>query len=256
MLIYLDNAESPLTACPKHFRELLTRLFESNPKVYILVSSRNSIGGGIPGTAERVYTLCRLSATVSAELLCRSAPRRLRLEEIQDEKLCSNTDPLTMLSKRPIIKMLEGHPQAIVLSSALLQDKSLQEVEKMFRNGNFNSSLQIVDISESQRSSSDTLRTSLQMSLNLIQKGEDKIESDHTIHMFCVLGLLKGGAYLSDLEFVCKKHSKHLDWKQSIDRLVRASLIEIEGNFYRTWCSSVSSRMSLRVGLWRSLEKL
>ena len=73
VLIYLDNAESPLTACPKHFRELLTRLFESNPKVYILVSSRNSIGGGIPGTAERVYTLCRLSATVSAELLCRSA---------------------------------------------------------------------------------------------------------------------------------------------------------------------------------------
>ena len=91
-----------------------------------------------------------------------------------------------MLSKRPIIQMLEGHPQAIVLSSALLQDKSLQEVENMFRNGNFNSSLQIVDISESQRSSSDTLRTSLQMSLDLIQKGEDKIESDHTIHMFCV----------------------------------------------------------------------
>ena len=52
-----------------------------------------------------------------------------------------------------------------------------------------------------------------------------------------VLGLLKGGAYLSDLEFVFKTHSKkHLDWKQSIDRLVRASLIEREGkNFYRTF---------------------
>ena len=122
---------------------------------------------------------CRITVSICTETIA--------FRGNQDEKLCSNTDPLTMLSKRPIIKMLEGHPQAIVLSSALLQDKSLQEVEKMFRNGNFNSSLQIVDISESQRSSSDTLRTSLQMSLDLIQKGEDKIESDHTIHMFCVL---------------------------------------------------------------------
>jgi len=249
VLIYLDNAESPLTACPKNVRELLTRLLDENPKLHILVSSRNSIGGGIPGTPERVYTLKRLCATTSAELLCRSAPRRLRLEEIQPQK---NMDALTSLSQRRIIKILEGHPQAIVIASALLQDKSLDELEELFQNGNFNSSLQINDIPESQRSSTDTLRTSLQMSLDLIQRDENKVESENAVEMFCLLGLLSGGAYVlipfnlkirththdlnfpqshnhryaSDLDFVWKSHCKNVHWKHSIERLVRTSLVE------------------------------
>ena len=110
----------------------------------MLITSRQAIGGGISGTAEKVHHLLRLDPINASRLFLKLSPRDLSLAEIGTD------DPekiLQKLSNHPVLKFLYGHPHAIALATPLLQDKSLDQLRVLLEEKK-EKALEVSDITE------------------------------------------------------------------------------------------------------------
>lgn len=82
LLLVLDNVEDPLNAAPRQVRDWLGHVLEVAPRLTLLITSRQSVGGGLTTVAEHVYTLDRLGRLDAARLFARRCPRQLTLREL------------------------------------------------------------------------------------------------------------------------------------------------------------------------------
>ena len=199
--------EDVLHECTAQFRGWVHSVLGGCPKVSLLVTSRQAIGG-LDGVCEKVFTLGRLSSLGAAQLFARRLPRTLSKQELFGDAP-SGTDgsssggggdrrlqALQALARHPVMSYLAGHPQAISLASPLLQDRSLSELSALLcRQGVVK--LRIEGIPDEDRTSVDTLSTSLSASVNRLTK-----VAPHAVAMFFFLGLLPGGACDATVEAI------------------------------------------------------
>ena len=104
---------------------LLDDLLKRIGAFQIIFTSRDSIGHlssnqlchPIDSEPEKVIPIGSLDAFSSAQLLVRTAPRNLMLEEMKTD---DPSNALNSLSEREVVKALEGHPRAIKNFSKML----------------------------------------------------------------------------------------------------------------------------------------
>lgn len=73
-LLVLDNCEDPLYYLSSDFRKFLTQLLRETKYVSLLLTTRHALGGGIPGTSEKVHHLRQLDKQSAARLFVKLAP--------------------------------------------------------------------------------------------------------------------------------------------------------------------------------------
>ncbi len=205
LLLVLDNCEDPLHYAAGDFRKFIGRLLQQAGGAKLLLTSRQSLGGGIPGLAEKVHHLHQLDRASAARLFIERAPRKLDPSEMKG------------LINHPIFDILSGHPHAIILAAPLLQDKTLSQLYDMLR-------IQPVEtlvtpgVPEDELDSIQSLAVSLGVSVNYMR--ERKPEA---VRLFAVMGLLPSGALSQNLDAIWGE-----GWRPLMDGLVRASLVERE----------------------------
>ena len=163
-----------------------------------------------------MHALSALSPTKAAELFCRCAPRRLTSAEFRDPR--SEKKPIEFLAVHPLLEMLEGLPQAITLAAPLLQDRSLKEVHALLRKQGC-AALEVADIVDRSRTSNDTLRASLSVSLKHLRT--DMSNDDSVVEFFLIFGLLSGGLFDFDLEAIWANYVRYTRFYR--DELVGSS---------------------------------
>jgi len=100
------------------------------------------------------------------------------------------------LAKHPIMRFLDGHPQAISLATPLLQDRQLPEVAAALRTHGVES-LRVEGIGNDERSAMNTLVVSLEVSIDHLRR-----RNPNAVALFCLMGLLPGGALDSDFDSI------------------------------------------------------
>ncbi|GLD95176.1 hypothetical protein PINS_up003801 [Pythium insidiosum] len=221
VLLVMDNMEDPINANPAATREFLVHLLQNTPNLALLMTARQALGGGIAGFDEKVVSLNRLSHYHASDLFLRKSPRGLLLSEIGDietkqpGKSRANS-VLEALASHPLMAFLDGHPQAISLCAALLQDRSLSELTRTVLSRGVGE-LQVVGLAATDRSAMNTLVTSLDVSLEQVrqQYGAD------AIRFFSLLGLLPAGAMPADFKSLWGPK-----WESLVETLQRFSLLQ------------------------------
>ena len=205
------------------FRSLLVDLLGyggAGGQVSVVVTSRESVGGGLVGFTEKVLTLDPLSPMDAARLFAKRAPRHLLIQEIRsvDEgnggggsggggsaggagagnpSSSSNANLLQLLSSHKVMQFLGGHPQAIALATPLLLDRTLAEVGELLVTQGVRS-LSVAGMMEGEKSTINTLVMSLRASLLNVTR-----RSPSAGIFFALLGLLPSGASTLDLSNMC-----------------------------------------------------
>ena len=202
-LIVLDNCEDPLHHMPSEFRKFLTNLLRGAEEAKLLLTSRHALGAGIPGVAEKIHHLRQLDPSSAAYLFVRSAPRKLKDSELR------------ALEGHPIFSLLSGHPHAIALSTALLMDKSLDQLYDLLKSQKVDA---LVDPGTpvDELDATNSFAISLQISVDYIQQ-----RNPEAVRLFAVMGLLPAGALPPDLDAIWGE-----GWRPLMDALVRACLVE------------------------------
>ena len=114
------------------------------------------------------------------------------------------------LINHPLLMLLGGHPQAICLASPMLEHQSLSEFFKQLLDSN------VMDVLEYQEQSYSSLRVSLNISINNLQKN-----APQALELFKFIGLLPSG--------VCQTELTELwgdtKWRDYKFQLIRASML-------------------------------
>lgn len=211
-LLILDNCEDPLHEAPGDFRKLIALIMQGAPKLRLLITSRQAIGGGLPGIAEKVVQVGRLAAIDGARLFLRLSPRRLTNADLA---VAEGIDPVKALSEHPVLQYLAGHPHAISLAVPLLQDKTLGQLSDLLKSQNVDALL-VADVPPDELDVMTSFAKSLAVSVRYVRERDP-----NSIKLFAVMGLLPGGAIPSDIDEIWGK-----DWRHPMDLLVRSSLVE------------------------------
>jgi len=130
-LLVLDGVQKELVGADG-FLDLLMTLLKSG-RVRTLLTMIEPVAQPLQGGAEKVIQISPLSADFAARLLCRLAPRPLRLSEIPGAT--STSDFVQRLSAHGIISNLRGNPGLIKAAAPRLQGRSLEDVEAQLRSG-------------------------------------------------------------------------------------------------------------------------
>ena len=204
-LLVLDNCEDPLHHASGDFRKFITQLLQQAGRVKLLLTSRHTLGGGIPGVKEKVCPLHQLDRLSAARLFIRLAPRELEPSEIDG------------LMKHPILDILSGHPHAISLAVPLLLDKTLSQLYEMLKSQPIET-LEIPDVPKDELDAARSFAVSLEVSVGYLRE-----RNPEAVRLFAVMGLLPSGAMPQDLDAIWGE-----GWRPQMDALVRASLVERE----------------------------
>ena len=106
----------------KSFRYFVGQLLQRGPDIKLLVTSRQALGGGVAGVAERVIKPPQLDPHSAAQLLLALAPDPNKLiGELSDTGITT----FDALAQHRILKALAGNPFAISLAAPLLREKAL-----------------------------------------------------------------------------------------------------------------------------------
>ncbi len=122
-LLILDNCDSILSSNDKHrFKQTTESLLRKCHHVYFLFSNRMRVGDILHSCeleycTERVFNLDKLGLEDSKSLFLNKAPRNILPDELDEFLRIENA---TDLIHHPLFDFLNGHPQAISLSAALL----------------------------------------------------------------------------------------------------------------------------------------
>jgi hypothetical protein len=202
-LLILDNMETLLTACGNDARRTLAELTQACPRLRFITTSREQIGGGIPGLAEAVVSVRRLSDQDALTLFAAHTPEGLSL---QQEELPALED---------VLQYLSGHPQAIVLAAPLLHDRSITELAELLANQRVDA-LEVEGVAPEDQDSVTSLVISLRASLDRLRS-----RSLDATRLFTVLGLMPSGASPADLDSVWGPN-----WREPMSELTRMNLVE------------------------------
>eukprot|EP00753_Platysulcus_tardus_P008992 PLAT175.5.p1 GENE.PLAT175.5~~PLAT175.5.p1 ORF type:complete len:1597 (+),score=689.47 PLAT175.5:1104-5894(+) len=216
VVVVMDNMEDPLHADSSGVRRCILMLLQAFSSMRLLVTSRQSFGGGMPGVSEKVLTLHQLPPRMAAMLFHRRSPRPLTAEELFPEGGVHGwEETVAALANHSVLRFLSGHPQAIALAASLLQDRTLDEVRHLLTSRGVKE-LAVPDLMDSERSAVNTLVISLDASLEHLRRRQPQ-----AVTLFALLGILPGGALGSDLQDIWGD-----GWRDLADMLVRNCLIE------------------------------
>jgi tetratricopeptide (TPR) repeat protein len=214
-LFVLDNAEDALNAdFAPQFRRFVRDLLQRGRDIRLLVTSRQALGGGLPGVAERVIKPPPLNLSSAAQLLLALAPDPDRLIA---ELSASGITTLDALARHPLLKALAGNPFAIALAAPLLESKTLAEVSALIEAQPVDA-LAVQGVPDDERDETMSLARSLGVSFNHVQRRDPQ-----AARLFGLMGLLPGGALEADLDAVWGA-----GWQPHMDELVNKSLVERE----------------------------
>jgi hypothetical protein len=173
--------------------------------VKLLLTSRQSIGGGLSGVVKTVRPLHRLMPDDAQRLFLNYAiaVRQLPDADIQSEHLAT------------ILRLLRGHPQATSLAAPQLETKTITQLRADLEKQPIDTLL-VASVPEDERDATTSLVLSLGVSVNYLREREP-----NAVRLFAMMGLLPGGALMQDLDAIWGD-----DWRPLMDALVRASLVE------------------------------
>jgi len=210
-LLVMDNCEDILRVNANQFRSFLSELLQNSRHIKVLLTSRESLGGGLQGLSEQIYVLHQLEPLDAARLFIALA-RPLTPSEFG----VSHIDQIPeTLAKHPILGFLSGHPQAISLAAPLLEEQSVSQLQHLLQTQRADA-LVIKSVPENERDALTSLVISLNASFNHI-----RATSQDSARLFTVMGLLPSGVFSEDLEKIWGD-----TWRGAMDNLVRASLVE------------------------------
>ncbi|MCL6511131.1 MAG: tetratricopeptide repeat protein [Anaerolineae bacterium] len=214
-LFVLDNAEDALNAAfAPQFRRFVRDLLTGCAGVRLLVTSRQALGGGLPGVAERVIKPPPLDPISAARLLLALAPDPDRLIA---ELGAGGITTLDALARHPMLGVLAGNPFAISLAAPLLGDKTLAEVSALIEARPVEA-LAVQGVPEDERDETMSVARSLGASFDALHR-----RNPPAARLFGVMGLLPGGALAANLDAIWGE-----GWPALMDELVGRSLIERE----------------------------
>jgi len=175
ILFILDNCEDPLHHDRVKFRGFVSDMLKRCKNIRLLLTSRSAIGA-MQDVKENIRPISQLGDKDAHNLFCIKA-------DAAKHGICFDDDNLNA-----ILKLLGGHPQAIILAAPQLETKSLarlrQDLEKALSD-----MLANVDTPEEDHDATTSLKLSLSVSVNYLK--ERKTEA---VRLFGVMGLLPGGA--------------------------------------------------------------
>lgn len=132
VLIIIDNAENVINNDRDRFLGLIHRILGDLPKVKALITSRTHLRS-VSDLTEKVYNLLPLDPKSAVHLLERRSPRQIDPDEVKglfynkEESKDLNNGNLNVKDHR-LMQILSGHPQAISLTAASLQGRTLKEI--------------------------------------------------------------------------------------------------------------------------------
>jgi hypothetical protein len=217
-LLIFDNLEDPLNFIPAETRRFISHLLQQSKNTKLLVTSRQAIGGGIFGIAEKVHHLLHLNQIDAARLFLKLSPRDISFEEIGADR---PKNILPLLSVHPVLQFLYGHPDAIALATPWLQYKSLDQLQVLLEKKK-EKALEVCDMAEDDREATSSLSASYGISVDYLRE-----RTPEALRLFGLMGLLPGGALARDLSAIWGA-----EWEALMDILVRVSLVEQE-KFYK-----------------------
>jgi len=211
-LLLLDNCEDPLHHAPQEFRKFISKLLQQAGRLKLLLTSRQAVGGGLEGVAEKILPVRGLHHLDAAHLFMAIAPRPIAPSELGTD------DPRTaieQLANHGALTFLRGHPQAIALAAPLLQDKSLTQLYELLQMQNVDA-LAVEGVPEGERDAVTSLTVSLSTSVGYLLE-----RNPESIRFFSMLSLLPAGGITQNFEAYWGT-----GWRSLMDALVRASLVE------------------------------
>jgi tetratricopeptide (TPR) repeat protein len=214
-LIILDNCEDPLHFARNEFRTFLSQFIQEDKYAKLLLTSREA-AGAIPGAAEKIIPLQRLLPPDDAILFNKLSPRKIKFSEVG----INDPDPfIEKLAEHPVLKFLSGHPQAIALAAALLDIKSMQQLNELLQKKK-DEALKTGEISDDERDPTNSFTVSLGVSAGYLRE-----RNPEALRLFGLMGLLPSGAFPADLDAICEGIWEN-GWQPLMDSLVRRSLVE------------------------------
>lgn len=172
-LFVLDNCEDLLHANGSGFRRFLGALLQNAERIKLLLTSRQSVGGALPGVSETVHGLHRLAPEDAMRLFLihTNAVRTLTSADIQSEHLTV------------ILQLLRGHPQAITLAAPQLETKTLARLRADLAGMSIDTLL-VAGLPEEEQDAATSLAISLGVSVNYVRE-----RNPDAIRLFGLMGL-------------------------------------------------------------------
>jgi hypothetical protein len=130
----IDNCDSLLASNDRmKFKHIIESLLRRCHHTHLLFSNRTRVGDSLNSCeleycTERVFNLDKLNYEDAKNLFLSRAPRAILSDELQE---LLRLEKVMDIKHHPLFEFLNGHPQAITLSAALLADRSLKEVYQL-----------------------------------------------------------------------------------------------------------------------------
>jgi hypothetical protein len=205
LLLILDNCEDALNGYGAAFRAFLSGLLKASAELKLLITARQPIGK-VGAVAENILSVKRLSAHYAAQLFLSCTP---------EEKRASIGQALNTPDARAVLAFLGGHPNAILLAAALLNNLSLSQLAREIEQRR-DKVLVDPNIPPDERDAQTSMTVSLDISLAQL-----RARNPRAVQLFGALGLLPGGALPADLGALWGE-----DWRTPLDDLVRLNLVQ------------------------------
>jgi hypothetical protein len=206
-MLVLDNAEDAITDATRAFNEFLVGLLGA-PGVKLLLTSRRTIGGALPGVNEHTMHVRRLDEDSAARLFAAQVSR-----PFSDAERASR-------DWRETLGLVAGNPLAIRLAGALVERNGLTRAADKLRR-------QSVSALKQELVKADELDGANSLPLALMASVDDiRSIASAALPLFGLMGLLPGGALSSDLDAI----TEDPDWRDAMSALTAYSLVEEEHN--------------------------
>lgn len=141
-MIYIDNCDTLFSSDHRIlFKTTIESILQNCPHIHFLFTSRNRLGEILNSyeldfCAEKVITVDKLDLEDSKRLFLSKVPN---LEEVTEDKINEfiKIAKVGDLANHPLFEFLNGHPQAICMSAALLDGRSLKQLYQILVNRNY-----------------------------------------------------------------------------------------------------------------------
>ena len=202
-LVILDNLEDPMSRDRAAVRDLIALLLQRAPRLKLLVTSHEPIGGGMP-VPEQVEVLTQLGLEDSAKLFAENSQERSVASALEgDENFLA------------IFQILGGHPLALTIVATHHPVMSLSEIREALA-GEPDHVLAIEGVSDVDRGALNSVTRSLDLSVHKLLE-----LNPQAVRLLGILSLLPAGALPEALSKIAD-----FDYKDALGDLVRHSLAE------------------------------
>lgn len=184
----IDNCDSLLASNDRmKFKHIIESLLRRCHHTHLLFSNRTRVGDSLNSCeleycTERVFNLDKLNYEDAKNLFLSRAPRAILSDELQE---LLRLEKVMDIKHHPLFEFLNGHPQAITLSAALLADRSLKEVYQLLMTQSLADEFAV---KHDEKRGYNAFRVSLEVSWNIIKKREPEAAL-----MFRVMGMIPAG---------------------------------------------------------------